>query len=116
MLRSDGPWLPVWFGLAPVVAYVVSWTGWFATSYGYDRNGAALNGGHPAGTIVAWLQYKKSMLGFGLGLQAAQSYQSNPLGWLILARPISFYSLPAGQECGRSPGPPSRKCWRSARR
>jgi dolichyl-phosphate-mannose-protein mannosyltransferase len=100
--RSDGPWLPVWFGLAPVAAYVASWTGWFATSYGYDRSGAALNGGHPTSTIVAWLQYQKSMLGFGLGLHVYHVYESNPLGWLILARPISFYSscLPANVRCG----------------
>ena len=104
LLRRDGPWLPVWFGLAPLAAYVVSWTGWFASSYGYDRNGAALNGGHPTGTILAWLQYQKSMLGFGLGLRTSHSYQSNPLGWPILARPISFYAncVPAGNLCGQT--------------
>jgi len=103
MLRSDAPWLPVWFAVVPVVVYVVSWTGWFATSYGFDRNGTALNGGHPAGTLVAWLQYQKSMLGYGLSLQAGQGYRGNPLGWLLLTRPIAFYSscLPPGNECGR---------------
>ena len=103
-VRSDVPWLPVWFAVIPAAVYVASWTGWFATSYGFDRNGAALNGGHPASTIVAWLQYNKSMLGYGLGLQAYQPYKSNPLGWPVLARPISFYSncLPAGH-CGRVP-------------
>ena len=40
-LRSEGKWLPVWFGLAPLVVYVASWSGWFATSNGYDRNWAA---------------------------------------------------------------------------
>ena len=92
VLRSDGPWLPVWFGLAPAAVYVASWTGWFASGNGYDRNGAALNGGHPAGTITAWLQYNKSMLNFGLGLHSFSPYQSNPLGWLVLTRPTSFYS------------------------
>jgi dolichyl-phosphate-mannose--protein O-mannosyl transferase len=91
VLRSDAPWLPVWFLLAPVVVYVASWSGWFATSYGYDRNGTALNGGHLASTVTAFLQYNKSMLGFGLGLKTYQYYQSDPLGWLILARPISFF-------------------------
>jgi dolichyl-phosphate-mannose-protein mannosyltransferase len=103
--RSDAPWLPVWFAVAPAAVYVLSWTGWFATSYGFDRSGAALNNGHPASTIVAWLQYNKSMLGYGLGLQAYQPYKSNPLGWPVLARPISFYSVcvPAGSNCGRVP-------------
>jgi dolichyl-phosphate-mannose--protein O-mannosyl transferase len=101
-LRSDAPWLPVWFAVVPAAVYVVSWTGWFATGYGFDRNGSALNGGHPASTIVAWLQYNKSMLGYGLGLQAYQPYKSNPLGWPVLARPIAFYStcLPA-RHCGQ---------------
>jgi dolichyl-phosphate-mannose-protein mannosyltransferase len=105
VLRSDGPWAGIWFGLAPLAAYVVSWTGWFATSYGYDRNGAALNGGHPTGTILAWLQYQKSMLGFGLGLRTSHSYQSNPLGWPVLARPISLYAncIPPGTQCGQTP-------------
>jgi dolichyl-phosphate-mannose-protein mannosyltransferase len=101
VLRSDIVWLPVSFVVIPAAVYVASWAGWFATPYGYDRNGAAFNGGHPAGTLVAWLQYNKWMLQFGLGLTSGQTYKSNPLGWLVLARPISFYSvcLPAKQ-CG----------------
>jgi dolichyl-phosphate-mannose-protein mannosyltransferase len=104
VLRGDGPWMGLWFVLAPLVAYAVSWTGWFATSYGYDRDGAAFNGGHPTGTILAWLQYQKSMLSFGLGLHVAHSYQSNPLGWPILARPISLFAdcVPAGDKCGQT--------------
>ncbi len=101
VLRSDARWLPVSFGLVPAVVYVASWTGWFLTPYGYDRNGAAFNGGHPTGTLLAWLQYNKWMLQFGLGLSSGQTYKSNPLGWLVLARPISFYSqcLPV-KACG----------------
>jgi dolichyl-phosphate-mannose-protein mannosyltransferase len=101
VLRSDAKWLPVWFGLVPAAAYVASWTGWFATSYGYNRNGAALNGGHPTSTLVAWYQYSKSMLTFGLGLSTHQAYQSNPTGWLFLTRPTAFYSncIPA-KSCG----------------
>jgi dolichyl-phosphate-mannose-protein mannosyltransferase len=101
-LRNDAPWLPVWFAVVPAAVYIASWTGWFATGYGFDRNGAALNGGRPASTLVAWLQYNKSILDYGLGLQAGQPYRSNPLGWPVLTRPIAFFSscLPAN-ECGR---------------
>jgi len=99
VLRSDAPWLPVWFGIAPAAAYVASWSGWFASSYGYDRNGATLNGGHPASVFMAWLQYNKAMLSFGLGLTTRQTYQSSPLGWLILARPVAFY-YQAPATCG----------------
>jgi dolichyl-phosphate-mannose--protein O-mannosyl transferase len=101
VLRSDGKWLPVSFLVVPAVVYVASWTGWFATPYGYNRTGAAFNHGHATSTVMAWLDYNKWMLQFGLGLTSGQTYKSNPLGWLLLARPISFYSscLPARQ-CG----------------
>jgi dolichyl-phosphate-mannose-protein mannosyltransferase len=91
--RSEAKWLPVWFGLAPLVVYVASWSGWFATSNGYDRNWAAANGNHTPvwSTIDSWYQYNHWMLQFGLGLSSFQSYKSNPVGWTILARPISFY-------------------------
>jgi len=101
VLRSDGRWLPAWFLVAPVVTYVASWSGWFATSYGYNRNGAALNGGHPTSVIAAWLAYNKSILSFGLGLSSGQHYRSNPVGWLVLERPISFYwSCQPAKACG----------------
>jgi len=107
-LRSDGKWLPVWFGLAPLAVYVASWTGWFATGNGYDRNWAAANGNHTPiwSTIDSWYQYNHWMFKFGLGLSSFQSYKSNPVGWTILARPISFYwcagnSVP---KCGVSTG------------
>ena len=102
VLRSDAKWLPVSFGVVPAVVYIASWTGWFATPNGYDRTGIRFSpGGHHTSTIVAWLQYNKWMLQFGLGLHSPQTYKANPLGWLLLARPISFYSscLPA-KGCG----------------
>jgi dolichyl-phosphate-mannose--protein O-mannosyl transferase len=92
-LRSETRWLPVWFGLAPLVVYVASWTGWFATSSGYDRNWGPQHGNHTPiwSTIDSWYQYNHWMLQFGLGLSTPQAYKSNPVGWMILARPISFY-------------------------
>jgi dolichyl-phosphate-mannose-protein mannosyltransferase len=102
VLRSDAKWLPLWFGLVPAAVYVASWTGWFATPYGWDRNGAAFSSHHQhLSTLAAWFEYNKWMLQFGLGLTSGQTYKSNPLGWLVLARPISFYSacLPA-KGCG----------------
>jgi dolichyl-phosphate-mannose-protein mannosyltransferase len=92
-LRADAVWLPLWFLVAPFVIYTASWSGWFATSEGYDRNWAALNGNHTPiwSTIDSWYQYNHWMFTFGVNLTAFQSYRSNPLGWMILARPISFY-------------------------
>jgi dolichyl-phosphate-mannose-protein mannosyltransferase len=92
-LRRDAWWQPVWFGLAPLVLYVASWSGWFFNSTGYDRDWAPQHGNHTPiwSTIDSWWQYNHWMLQFGLGLTTTQSYKSNPLGWMVLARPISFY-------------------------
>jgi dolichyl-phosphate-mannose--protein O-mannosyl transferase len=102
-LRSDLKWLPVWFIAAPLTVYAASWSGWFATGDGYDRNWAALHGNHTPvlSAIDSWYQYNHWMLQFGLGLTSFQSYKSNPVGWLALARPISFYwSEPNAKTCG----------------
>jgi hypothetical protein len=100
--RSDAKWLPLWFGLIPAVVYTASWAGWFATPYGYNRDGAVLNNGHPAGTIAAWLPYNQHMLKFGLGLttfdpSAVQSAE------LVLSRPSALYSA-CPEFCGSRQG------------
>ena len=106
--RHDAKWLPLWFGLIPAAVYITSWAGWFASPDGYNRAGTVLASHHQhTSAITAWLAYNKWMLQFGLGLHAQpgtpEPYQSNPLGWLVLARPISFFSacLPPGvHKCG----------------
>ncbi len=103
VLRSDAKWLPVSFGLVPLAAYTAAWSGWFASSQGYDRNWGPLNGNHTPiwSTLDSWYQYQKSMLGFGLGLQDHSGYVSYPWTWIVLGRPVSMYSncLPA-HGCG----------------
>jgi dolichyl-phosphate-mannose-protein mannosyltransferase len=99
VLRSDVIWLPVSFGLVPIAAYLASWSGWFATSTGYGRNWAALNGNHTPiwSALDSLYQYNKSMLAFGLGLNSQQGYVSNAWTWLVIGRPVSFfYAAPKG--------------------
>jgi dolichyl-phosphate-mannose--protein O-mannosyl transferase len=93
VLRSDVKWLPVSFGLVPLAVYMASWSGWFASSVGYDRNWAALHGNHVAvwSTLDSWLQYNKYMLQFGLGLTASQTYKSQPWTWLVMSKPVAFF-------------------------
>ena len=99
VLRSDGPWLPLWFGVVPAAIYVASWAGWLASPYGYNRNGMALNDGHPASALASWLAYNKWMLQFGVTLHSPHAYRSDPVGWLVLAKPMAFrYDVPSG--CG----------------
>jgi dolichyl-phosphate-mannose-protein mannosyltransferase len=92
-LVRDGKWLPVTFAVLPLAAYLASWSGWFASPYGYDRNWAALHGN----TTPVWsaldslYQYNRYMLQFGLGLTTGHPYKSQPWTWLLVTRPVSFY-------------------------
>jgi dolichyl-phosphate-mannose-protein mannosyltransferase len=102
---SDIKWLPVSFGVVPFLSYLASWSGWFASSQGYDRNWAATVGNHTPiwSTLDSWYQYQKSMLGFGLGLHDHTGYVSYPWTWIVLGRPVSMFSkcLPPGvNKCG----------------
>jgi dolichyl-phosphate-mannose-protein mannosyltransferase len=100
-LAKDASWFPISFAVVPVAAYVASWSGWFASPYGYDRNWAALHGNKvPVWSAVdSWYQYNKYALSFGLGLTTGHPYKSYPWQWLTLARPTSFYyATPKG--CG----------------
>ncbi len=95
-LRRDVKWLPVWFLLAPAVVYTASWSGWFATSDGYDRNWAAANGNHtPVWNVIdSWYQYNHWMLQFGLDpdqlsvlpFQPARLARAGPADLLLLVR------------------------------
>ncbi len=93
VLRHDLRWMPAWFAAAPAAAYLASWSGWFLTGTGYDRNWAASNGNHvPVWSVLdSWYQYQKSMLSFGLGLTDHSGYVSEPWTWLVLGRPVSMY-------------------------
>jgi dolichyl-phosphate-mannose-protein mannosyltransferase len=102
-MRSELKWLPVWCLAVPAAVYTLTWSGWFATGDGYDRNWAAQHGNHTPiwSALDSWYQYQHWMLSFGLGLDAGQNYKSNPLGWFVLARPISFYWYePNATTCG----------------
>ena len=93
VLVRDLTWMPVSFVLAPVAAYLASWSGWFASPSGYDRNWAALHGNHTPvwSALDSLYQYNRYMLQFGLGLTAGHPYKSQPWTWLLISRPVSFY-------------------------
>ena len=84
------------FVLAPLLAYLATWTGWFATSSGYDRNWAALHGVNlpVISPLISLLEYNKAMLSFNTGLRAHHPYQSEPWTWLVMSRPVSYYWCP----------------------
>lgn len=95
MLRRDLPRTVLSLGVLPLAVYVASWTGWFATGTGWDRHWAA---DHPSaawgwipGVLRGWWHYHWEIWNFHTHLTASHPYQSNPVGWLLLARPVSFY-------------------------
>src|SRR6201994_3235521 len=100
-LRSFGPgafreavWLPLTFLVVPLTVYVASWSGWFATSTGYDRDYAHAHRVPPPGfsAFYSLYEYHKEAIGFGLGLSQSHPYQSQPWDWLLITRPVAFYA------------------------
>ena len=71
--------------MLPVAAYLASWSGWFASPYGYDRNWAAQHGNHTPiwSALDSLYQYNRYMLQFGLGLTTGHPYKSQPWTWLF---------------------------------
>ena len=72
-LVRDGKWLPLTFGVIPLVTYIATWSGWFATSTGYDRDFAQLNGVNIPiiSPLYSLFEYHKEMYQFMAGLSTA---------------------------------------------
>jgi dolichyl-phosphate-mannose-protein mannosyltransferase len=101
----DAAWLPVSLVIVPLAAYLASYSGWFASSVGYDRNWAAQHGNHTPvlSDLDSLYQYTRAMWHYGVTLSAGHPYKSAPWTWIVLARPVAFYyAKPSG--CG------SRSC------
>jgi dolichyl-phosphate-mannose--protein O-mannosyl transferase len=83
--------------LLPVAVYLGSWTGWFLHDGGWDRHWAD-------GRSTSWpmfpdalrslWHYHYEMLHFHDTLTAHHGYQSHPLSWPFLGRPVSYYYPP----------------------
>jgi len=86
-------WLPVTFLLIPLGVYLASWSGWFATSTGYDRTYAQLHGVHTPvlSALYSLYEYHLQAVTFGMGLRSPHPYQSQPWDWLLVTRPVAFF-------------------------
>lgn len=89
------------------VTYVASWTGWFVSKGGWDRDWIASGGQRWTGvlswvpdSLQNWWHYQSEIYGFNIGLHTPHSYQANPLLWLVMQRPTSMYYVGtnAGQD------------------
>ncbi|CAB5053628.1 unannotated protein [freshwater metagenome] len=80
------------YGLLPILVYITTWSGWFISNRGWNRDWSS-------NTLIAWIHYHSEMLSFHTGLTQKHSYQANPWSWMVMGRPTSFfYASPKG--CG----------------
>lgn len=95
LLRDAPPLLAGILGVGAVV-YTASWTGWFLGSrrsaWGHDTYVKAGQNAvqHAAAVVHGWLNYQGGVWHFHDTLTATHPYKSHPIGWLLLARPISY--------------------------
>ncbi|MCH9816686.1 MAG: phospholipid carrier-dependent glycosyltransferase [Actinomycetia bacterium] len=81
-----------------IVVYVASWYGWFASDGAWARDWAGDGGAWNA--LRSLWHYHDEMLGFHTGLNSEHSYQSPAWGWLVQARPTSFFYESGASGCG----------------
>ncbi|WP_079063224.1 dolichyl-phosphate-mannose--protein mannosyltransferase [Streptacidiphilus griseoplanus] len=104
VLRRDLGWSALSLLPTATAAYLVTWTGWFASDKGYGRHWADHRGGTwswiPA-TLRSFWHYEYQVYQFNIGLHSPHRYQSNPWSWLVLGRPVlQYYESPKAGEQG----------------
>jgi dolichyl-phosphate-mannose-protein mannosyltransferase len=101
-ILDESGWI-VAMGALAISAYLASWTGWFATDYGWKRHYLRDELGQSEPFILGPLKnlwaYHVDVYTFHVGLASPHPYQSWPWQWLILGRPVSFYRND-GNPCG----------------
>jgi dolichyl-phosphate-mannose-protein mannosyltransferase len=109
-LHRDLPPLAGALAALPAAVYLLAWSGWFATSNGWDRHWAEGRSGAFAfvpAALRSWWHYHAEILHFHTTLTAGHPYQSHPIGWLLLVRPVLyFFTSPkyGEQGCGTGAG------------
>ncbi len=102
LVRDAGPAFVSLVGVA-VAVYLVSWTGWFlGGADAYNRSWAATHPGPayiPDALRSLW-DYHRTAWHFHTTLETYHPYRSNPWGWLLLSRPVSYFY--AGPKLGAS--------------
>jgi dolichyl-phosphate-mannose--protein O-mannosyl transferase len=85
-----------WIAVVALLVYLASWSGWLLTSGGWDRQWALANPatglwGHVPDALRSLWHYHAEALSFNENLTTPHTYQSNPWGWPLQARPTSYY-------------------------
>ncbi len=79
--------------LVALATYIASWSGWFASSIGWDRNYAVQHGVKipVVSALYSLWAYHREMWHFHITLHAHHPYQSQPWTWLVMSRPVAFF-------------------------
>jgi dolichyl-phosphate-mannose--protein O-mannosyl transferase len=98
-----------------VFVYLVTWTGWLASTGGYNRLKVPEGGDGPWGWIPASLRslwsYHVAMYEFHVGLSTPHSYQSPAWQWPLLVRPTSMYWQQSGDSVQAVSSIPNPLIW-----
>jgi dolichyl-phosphate-mannose--protein O-mannosyl transferase len=102
--------------VTPVVAYLLTYLGWFTGENAWNRHWAdshspsthlnllglhiPFNWGWVPGPLRSLGSYTLEAYRFHQGLDSGHAYQSNPWSWLVLGRPVDFYYDGSGTTCG----------------
>ncbi|WP_433259096.1 dolichyl-phosphate-mannose--protein mannosyltransferase [Streptosporangium sp. CA-135522] len=104
MASKDLPTALLAMAAVPALTYLLSWSGWFASSLGWGRNWAQATSQGPFffvfDSIRSWLNYHFQVLGFHTGLATPHNYQSEPWSWPLLLRPVAFFYETPKTGCG----------------
>jgi dolichyl-phosphate-mannose-protein mannosyltransferase len=92
-LVTDGAVLLPSLWLTAAVTYLAAWSGWFASTIGWDRNYAVAHGVRTpvVSALYSLYEYHREMLSYGSGLHADTTLSSQPWTWLLLRQPVRFY-------------------------
>jgi dolichyl-phosphate-mannose--protein O-mannosyl transferase len=94
-LARDGLFAALAMVGATALTYLVSWTGWFRSRTGYDRQWAEQNPDWgwswvPKPLLSLW-KYHQEIYTFHVGLTSDHPYKTNPWSWMVQGRPTSFF-------------------------
>jgi dolichyl-phosphate-mannose-protein mannosyltransferase len=98
---------------AAFVTYLATWVGWLRSDDGYERQWAAIN---PASGPLADLvpdalrslwHYHAVAYELLANLDSQHNWQSSPVGWLVLQRPVLFYR---DKSTSGTPDCPAQEC------
>jgi dolichyl-phosphate-mannose-protein mannosyltransferase len=92
--------------ILPALVYLASWSGWFLSDGGWDRDwadGRSTSWPFIPEALRSLWHYHAGMWRFHVGLTESHPYASSPWGWLVIARPVSYFFEQSDSGCAAAP-------------